>query len=279
MKQIGLAIKKLRVFLLIDLQRDAQNLIDFGAKYLWIFFICFIYGLFFKAALWQKNISLEGRSISFPLFLMSGLAMARIIPFAIKIFEETLSQLKSSGLIEWVLVTPSSLWELFASKVLWNCFCALTEAFALIVFSRLWVGTAVRPFLQIALVQPIFFMFVATAGIGMIISGLSLFLKKGNLLFTAFFQISAAFGGVFFSTALFTGKLKIFSYVSNSLPITHALRAVRLALIHSEASNSANDRLILAIIALIYLLTGFFVLQAGLIWGKKNGHFSQKLYN
>ena len=280
MNQLVLTVKKLWVFLLVNLRRDTQGFVGFVARYLWIFSLCFVYGLFFKAVLWQKNIQLNGHSVDYPLFLVSGLVVARILPFSIKIFEDTFSQLKNSSLMEWFLVTPSSLWELFASRALWNGLRVLTEIIALIAFARLWIGTPVRPFLQGAVILPIFFMFVATVGIGMIISGLSLFLlRRGYFLFTAFFQVSAAFGGVFFPTELFRGKLTFLSYVSNSLPITHALRAVRLALIREGPSNSDTHGRILAMMALILAVTGFIVLQRGLIWARKNGQFSKELYN
>ena len=280
MKRFTRTIMKLWVFLLVDLRRDAQSLIGFGAKYLWVFFLCFIYGLFFKAALWQKNIQFNGHLMDFPLFIISGLAMIRIIPFAMRIFEETLSQLKNSGLMEWVLVTPSSLWELFAARALWNCFCVLTELIALIGFAKLCVGTPVRSFLQNDVIQPIFFMFVTYAGIGMMISGLSLFLRRrGDLLFTAYLQVSTVFGGVFFSTELFRDKLEFLSYVSDSLPITHALEAVRLALVREEASNAAAHEPLLPIMALIFVLMGFILLQTSLIRARKNGEFSKELYN
>ncbi len=275
-----LTVKKLWVFLLVNLRRDTHGFIGFVARYLWIFSLCFIYGSFFKAVSWQNNTQFDGHSIDYPLFLVSGLVVVRLIPFSIKIFEDILSQLKNSGLMEWFLVTPSSFWELFASRALWNGFRVLTEVIALIGFARICIGTPVRPFLQSAVMQPIFFMFVAYVGIGMMISGLSLFLlRKSNFLFTAYLQVSTVFGGVFFSTELFKDKLRILSYVSDSLPITHALRAVRLALVCGGASNSAADGRILTMIALILAVTGFVVLQRGLIWAKKNGEFSKELYN
>ncbi len=122
-------------------------------------------------------------------------------------------------------------------------------------------------------------MFVAYAGIGMIISGVSLFLRRGNFLFVAFFQVSAVLGGVFFPTELFRGDLRFLSYVSNSLPITHALKEVRLALIHEEISNSAAHGPLLVMMALILAFIGLVLLQKGLIWARKNGQFSKELYN
>lgn len=274
------SVQKLWVFTLVAFRRDAQSLIGFGSRYLWIFFLCFIYGFFFKTVLWQKNISFNGYSIDFPLFLLSGLIAARIIPFSIRIVDDTLTQLKNAGLMEWVLATPSSLWELFVSRMLWNCFVCLTDLIAFVGFAKLCIGTPVRPFLQSTFVQPVIFMFVAYLGIGMMISGLSLFLRRGNsFLFTAFFQVSSVFGGVFFPTELFSGKLKLLLVVSNSLPITHALKTARLALIQGEVVNSVIHGQILTVMAFFLAFLGFILLKTGLSWAKKNGEFSKELYN
>ncbi len=67
--------------------------------------------------------------------------------------------------------------------------------------------------------------------------------------------------------------------MSNSLPITHTLQAVRLALIQEKAPNSAAHEPHLAIMALIFALIGFVLLQTSLIRARKNGEFSKELYN
>ncbi len=279
MKHLGLITDKLRVFLATEIRRDTQSLVGFCAAYLWIFFLCFTYEFFFKSALWQKNIRFDGHEMDFPLFLVSGLVVVRIIPFSIRIFDDILSCLKNSSLTEWVLTTPTSLWELFAAKAVWNGARVLAEVVVLIGVAKFFIGTPFKPFLQSGLIGPIFLMFVAYAGIGMMISSASLYLKKGNVLFPFFIQVSTAFGGVFFPTQLFTGKLKLLSVVSDSLPITHTLNVVRFALIHEKTPNAMAHGQILASMALIFSLTGFILLQRGLVWARKNGEFSKELYN
>lgn len=273
MRTLRLKIEKQWVFLKTEIRRDTENLIGFGAKYIGILFLCFTYGFFFKSALWQKNIQLNGHPIDFPLFLISGLAAVRIVPFSIKIFNETLLGLKGPGLMEWVLVTPTGFWELFAARALWNGIRALIELCVLIGAARLFIGIPLRPFLQSDLILPVFLMFAAYAGIGMIISSVSLFLKKEAVLFTFFFQISAAFGGVFFPTKLFSGKFQYLEWISNSLPITHALNAIRLVLIHEKKLDVLRHERLLALLTLVFFSTGFIFLQRSLAWARKNGGF------
>ena len=265
------SFKKYRILLLGEMRRDTQNLLTFGAKYLWIFFLCFIYGFFFKTAVWHRQIALNGHPIDFPLFLISGILAVRIIPFSVKIFEETLSGLTHSGLTEWVRLTRTSFWELFAVRAVWNFILALTELTALIFFAKLLIGTPLRPFFQTAMILPILLLFAAQAGIGMIICGFAVYLKKMDIFFNLFFQISTALGGVFFPAEMLRERLVFLSAVSDALPITHALRAMRFHLIHEEMNLAGNHELILAFLALFYFSAGFFILLRSLRWAKRNG--------
>lgn len=273
MSPTGIRLQKLRVFLLVEIRRDMESRVGFFVKYLWIFLLCFIYGFFFRSALWQKNIVLDGYWIELPLFLVSGLAAARIIPLSIRIVDETFSELRNARLIEWVLTTPTGFWELFAARTIWNSARALTELMALIVFAHILIGIPIRPFFQGSLLLAAVLMFTAYASLGMILSSISLFLKKGNILFNFLFQISAAFGGVFFPTHLFEGRFAFLTWVSHSLPITHALGVIRLSLIHEKTPDAAAQAQILAALTLIFLTVGLVLLQRSLVWAKKNGKF------
>ncbi len=273
MNALTLRISKLWIFIDVEVRRDTHNLLGFCAKYFRIFMLCFVYSFFFKSALWQKNILLDGHTIDFPLFLVSGVVGVRVIPLSIRIFDEILSGLKSSKLEEWVQTTPTCLWELFAAKALWNFARVLTELLTLIVFAHILVGVPIRPFFQGSLLLTVVWMFAAYAGIGMILSGLSVFLKQGGILFNFFFQISATFGGVFFPTYIFKGRLAFLAWVSNSLPITHALQVIRFGLIHEKTPSVAFHEKFLVMMTLTLLPVGFLLLQRSLVWARKNGNF------
>ncbi len=274
MNGITLAIKKLRVFLSVNYYRDRQRLFELATKYLWLFLLCLIYAFFFKAALWQKMIKLGNYQIDFPFFLISGLAMARFVLSPLRVFDDTLKTLRGVKMMEWLLLTPSSPWELFTSQILWGSLLAFIELIFFLAFAKVLIGIPIKPFLQCGLWLPTVLAFLSYAGIGMITSGLILFLRRGSSLFAAIDQISIAFGGVFFSVALFPHQLQWAAY---SLPVTHLLPIIRYILIHADTSSVSIHLLILALMALAFSVIGVILLETGLRWAKRNGHFSNEL--
>lgn len=263
-------LEKFGILFLTELKRDTQSMVGFGAKYLWLLFPCFIYGYLFRASLWRQSISLDGRSIDFPVFLISGLMAARIIPLSVRVFDESLAGLRNAGLAEWSLITPTSFWEFFAARSAWNALRALTEILAILGFASLLMNIPAGVFLRIRLILPAFLLFAACAGIGMFLTGITLVLRRGSIAFAFFFQLSAAFGGVFFPVRLLGDHAGTFRLLSDCLPVTYALNAVRLLLVQDTA-GSARHELILTGMTFVFLGIGSVVLQKGLIWSKKNG--------
>lgn len=265
------SFEKFKVLFFCEARRDIQNPIAFASKYLWILFLCFIYGFFFKAAVWHREIRLDGYLIDFPLFLVSGFLALRTVPFSVKIFDEMLKGLKNAGLTEWARLTPTSPWELFIARTVWNFSLALTELAALVCFARILIGTPLRPFFQTSMILPMLLLFAAQAGIGMTICGVAILLKKMDFFFAFFSQISMALGGVFFPAEMLSGQFKFLSFLSDSLPLTHALHTVRLRLIHEGTEVAGKHEQVLALLALFYLLTGTIILRRALRWTKKTG--------
>lgn len=64
-------------------------------------------------ALSRPIILLNGYPISFPLFVMSGIAVYRLVVFAVVTIDETTLNLRRSGVMDWILITPTSIYELF----------------------------------------------------------------------------------------------------------------------------------------------------------------------
>lgn len=273
MNALTLRLSKLWIFFDVEFQRDTRNLSGFCVKYFWIFMLCFIYSFFFRSALWQKNIFLEGHPIDFPLFLVSGLTAVRVLPLSTRIFDETLLSLKNAHLDQWAQTTPTSVWELFTARALWSLTRVLTELLAMVLFARMLIGIPLRPFFQAPVIGAVLLLFAAQAGVGLILSSVALLLRKESVLHNFFFQISVAFGGVFFPAEMLRGRLEALSFMSDLLPITHALHVMRRHLINEGAQAAGNHEQTLMVLALFYILTGFVVLRQALLWGKKSGHF------
>lgn len=261
--------QKFAILILAEARRDTQSWPSFASKYVWIAFSCLIYSFFLKAALWRHTIPLNGQEMDFALFLISGFAFLRLVPFSLRIFDETLAGLKQAHLLDWLRTSRTSFWELTAARAAWNIFRAMTEFTALVFFARLLIGTPLKLFFQAAAIAPAFWMFTAYTGMGFAVSALALFLSRNaNLPFTLITQLSTAFGGVFYPVA-WISKLKLLHFISLGLPITYALESMRTSFLPKGASVPAN----LILWAAVSLAAGSFLLNLSIKQANRNGRF------
>lgn len=267
-------IGKLWILISLQARLETKAIFDFWSRYFWIFFLCILYRFFFRAALWNEHISFDGFEIDFPLFIVSGLVFLRMINFSTTLFDEAVSNLKNSGVIDWILVTPTSIWEFFLAKALWKTFVNITELVVLIGFSNALIGTPLKPFLQGSILTAMSLMVLAYAGIGTGIAGLALVLRRGSFLSPVIVQFSTIFGGVFFPTSLLPTKI---NFLAHLLPITNALEISRYALIHAPQPNLTSLFSLLAGMVLGFWIVGFILLQRGLALAKKNGLLSKDI--
>ncbi len=256
---------------------DTRAYFSFWGKYLWVFYFCLIYRFLFETGLSRPAISLNLNHdrIDFSLFLISGISLIHLVTFSVKSIDETISDLRRSGIISWVLITPTSLHELFLVRWIWGFFLSITELTATIIFGRFLIGTPIWLFFQGSAFFAFFLMSLAYAGIGMGIAALSLSLRRGGFLCSVVHQASVVFGGVFFPTYLFPNMI---SFISQVLPITHALNIVRYALIHAGQSVPFSLFSPLMQMSLLYFLSGLWILQKSLCYAKQNGLLLKDLH-
>ena len=263
----GPKIKELvSLFVRIDCQQKAQI---FG-PYMWSLFVCMIYGFLFKAALLGKSVPLGKHHLAFPVFLVTGLFLIRLVLPSMKVFQIPFDTLKNHELLQWILLSPTSLWAFFLAGALWKFWLALTEAALILLFARIFIGTPVRPFLNFSVLVALSLMICAYAGIGMMISAAALALKRGSFLFQLIHQCSIALGGAFFPVFLFPKPMFL---LSHCLPMTNALQIIRLSLSGASLSEATAAVGALAGMALLFLPAGFFCLKLSLAWSRKNGKF------
>lgn len=249
-------------------RQDTQSWVGFLSRYLWAFFACVVYRFIFAAALSEKDIPFEGQFIGFALFFISGVAFMRFIFFGLNICEETLANLRSLGLVNWILVTPTSLWELIVSSFFWRGLVIGSEATVFIVFGRLLLETPLRPFLHPSIFAAALLMILTYLGIGMMVSGCILLTRRGAFLIPLVNHLSILLGGVYFPVQLLPESIH---HLSPYLPITNALNIIRLTLTDTSFSGRLHSFITLTAMAPIFLLLGCTLLQAGLIWARKNG--------
>ncbi len=246
---------------------DTRHPFEFLIRYFYLFISVLIYRFFFDVVLSQKNIQLDDFSMPYPVFLISGVAAMHLIYLAIKVVDGALLSLRSSGVIDWVLISHSSFWELFAAKALWYFFLGLTEFSAIIVSSRLVLGVSLRPFLSPMLFLALLVLFLIYMAIGALVSCLILVFRRGYSLFTFVNQLSILFGGVFFPVKSFPGPLKM---VAQIMPITHGLKLIRYLIAVPNTGDTIGQIVLLGIATIFSLLLGFVFFKYSLAYAIKN---------
>ncbi len=266
----GTKVEKLKNLVSLFVRIDTQQKTQIFGPYLWSLFVCMIYGFSFKAALLGKSVSLGKHYLDFPLFLVTGLFLIRLVLPSMKVFHNPFEALTTNDLLQWILVSPTSLWEFFLAGGLWKFWLAITEAVSILIFSKIFIGTPIRPFLNPSILIALVLMICAYAGIGMMLSASALTLKRGSFLFPLIHQCSLALGGAFFPVFLFPKPMFL---LSQCLPMTNALQIMRLSLSGASFSEEMAAIGILAGMALLFLPVGFLCLKASIAWCRKNGKF------
>lgn len=263
-------IKKLKSLVALFVCLDYQRKTEIFGPYLWSFFVCMIYGFIFKAALLGKSVPLGRHQLEFPLFLVTGLFLIRLVIPSLRVFQSPFEALAKSDLLQWILASPTSLWEFFLAGGIWKFWLALTEAASILVFAKIFIGTPVGPFLNPYVLVALVLMICAYAGIGMMISASHLVFKHGASFFPLLNQCSIALGGAFFPVFLFP---KPMLWLSQGLPMTHALQVMRLSLSGASFPEERAALAVLAGMAFLFLPAGFLCLKTSLAWCRKNGKF------
>jgi ABC-2 type transport system permease protein len=92
---------------------------------------------------------------------------------------------------------------------------------------------------------------VSFSSLGIIAASFIIVLKRGDPVTWVFNSLSSLLGGVYYPITILPGWLQ---FLSNFLPITYSLRAMRLALLQSYSFSAlAPDILALALFSLILL--------------------------
>lgn len=265
---IAQALRKYRFLIGVFYKQDSQLLLSLVPRYLWAIFICMIYRFIFQAALSGKAVHIEQYTLSFPVFLISGIASVRLLAFSLRIFEDAVANVRKAIPLAELLMTPTSFWEIMLAHTAWKGFLSVNELIAVLVSSKILLNIPLMPFAQPAVIASGVLIVLSYAGIGMMVSAANLFIKKADPFFTLLNQFSTAFCGVFFPITFFPGFIQTLCFF---FPLTHSLKIVRLSLAGASFNDMVPAAAALLTITVFFVLTGTVFLRKSITWAKKNG--------
>ncbi len=246
-------------------------------SYRFSFFLQF-FNVFFSIALFYFLASFMGEAAApylepyggdYFAFVLIGIAFAGYFGVGLSSFANSLRQAQTTGTLEAMLTTPTSLSTIIISSSLWS-YLMTTFRVALYLF----IGAV---FLNVDLENGNYslalFVLILTvisfSSLGIIAASFIMVLKRGNPITWFFNATSNLLGGIYYPITVLPTWLLFLSYL---LPITYALRAMRLALLQGETLSTIwPDILALIIFCLVLLPTSLIAFSYAVKRSKIDG--------
>ncbi len=239
-------------------------------------FVIQFVGIFFTAALTFFVSRLIGGGISEKLggyggdyfsFVIVGIALTDYLSVSVDQFSSEIRTAQLEGTLESLLVTPTSVHTILFSSSIYSF--AMTSLRVLIymtlgffLFGLRLQMTSLAAFAVVGVLTV-----AAFCGIGLLSAAFILVFKRGSPVSLLVTTASGLLGGVFYPVDVLPGWL---SPLSQLLPVTHALEALRQVVLNGAALGAVlHQILILSLFALLLLPLGFVTFNYGLTVAKR----------
>jgi len=237
------------------LKRDFRQ----EVSYRFSFFLQF-FSVFFSVALFYFLASFLGEAASpylepyggdYFAFVLIGIAFAGYFGVGLSSFANSLRQAQTTGTLEAMLTTPTRLSTIILSSSLWSYLMTTIRVAIYLLIGGLFMNVDFTnsnyPIALLILVLTI----ISFSSLGIIAASFIMVLKRGNPITWLFNATSNLLGGIYYPISILPNWLFAISLL---LPITYALRAMRLALLQGASFETLyKDILALTIFCILLL--------------------------
>jgi len=260
---------KLLVFLKRDFLLTASYKFPFFIQIMGIFFSMFIFYFVSKLVGAGQNNILDKYGGNYFSFLLIGIAFSDFFLTSINSFSEEIRRGQLFGTLEALLVTPMSTTQILIYSSLFNYLFSCFRFFVYILFGKLFFGLTFSN-INISLIIIIFLLSILSFwGIGMISATFVIIFKQNSPIKWLLGPATGLLGGIFYPTDILPNSLK---YLSNFLPITHSVEAIRLILFKgANIYNILTQVISLIVFSILLFPLGIFLFNFGLKIAKQNG--------
>ena len=182
-------------------------------------------------------------------FVIIGIAFGSYFGVGLTGFARALRQAQTTGTLEAMLMTPTQVSKIIIGSAAWSYTYTTFRVLVYLVVGSMILGLDLGDAHYTAALVTLILSIVSFASIGIIAAGFIMVIKRGDPITSLFSNLASLIGGVFYPVEILPAWLQT---VANLLPITYALRAMRLALLTGASwSELAPDLLILTAFCLL----------------------------
>jgi ABC-2 type transport system permease protein len=202
-------------------------------------------------------------------FVLIGLAFSRYLGTAMASFGSTIRAGQIMGTLEAILVTPTRLSTVLVASSLWPFLGQTLSVIAYLLIGVLVFGADLGQANLAGAAAILALTIVAFGGLGLVSAGFMMVFKRGDPVSAAVHSISVLIGGVYYPVTILPDWLQS---LADWLPMTHALRGMRLALLQGEpVSNLLTGLATLGLFGAVLLPVGVFVFGWAIRKAKRDG--------
>ena len=254
------------------LKRDFLIQSSYKTSYLlgWLRNLFTLLPFFFIAKLLGKGLPVLAESGGdYFSFALIGIMMRHFLGQSLNAFSQSFFSEQAGGTLEAMLLTPTHLPFLFVMISLWDLALSLFSIaiytfFGVCLFGVQLSWTSFPTTLFILLIST-----VAFYSLGILSTSFLMIFKKGNPFDLLFGGLSSLLGGVYFPISLLPDWMEKFSLC---LPITHALKALRLSLFQGASLQQvAFELAVLGGMALLFFPLSLLSFRWALRRAKEDG--------
>lgn len=205
-------------------------------------------------------------------FLVIGLATFMLVSVAITALPQVTSDRIGSGVLEALLATPTSTAELFIGL---NAFDLLFSALraSLLFAAAAVLGARFAPGALLPAAAILILIVTAHIPFGLIGAAMVIAFRNPGPLPKIIMMLSGLLGGVYYPTSVVPSWLQS---VSEILPLSHGLRALRRVLLqHAPLSSVAPDLFALIVANVLLFLVAILAIGAALRYARIHGTLAQ----
>jgi ABC-2 type transport system permease protein len=205
-------------------------------------------------------------------FLLLGIAFVDYLALSLKTFNESLRESQLMGTFEIVLLAPVRLWEVLIYSSTWG-YIFTTMRFAAYIGCGMLFGLNLDAANVGSAIVVLSVSIVAFAALGMLIASVTVVIKRGEGLVTMASVLSSLLGGIIYPIEVMPHWMQT---LAKFLPITHALEAMRLALLRSATITELLPSIaILLLFSAVLMPIALLAFGYAVQWGKISGTLSQ----
>lgn len=195
-------------------------------------------------------------------FVLIGIAFGSYFGVGVQAFSRALREAQTSGTLEAMLMTPSRVSTIILSSAIWAYLFTTLRVLMYLLFGVALFGLRLGGANYLGALAALLLSIMSFSSIGIMAASFTMLFKRGDPVTSLLSSGVNLLSGVFFPVEIFTVQAPWLMPVAQLLPLTYALRAMRLALLQRAGWDVlAPDLLALTVFAVVLLPLSLLVFR------------------